>query len=83
MNGVLKNKVFFGIDKNALYPSDEWFFSPSHPYPEYPYKDIAKEDNIVYSMVREGFISLGLDKKTMEHLFGIHWGTLFNLGNRY
>lgn len=63
MNGVLKNKVFFGIDKNALYPSDEWFFSPSHPYPEYPYKDIAKEDNIVYSMVREGFISLGLDKK--------------------
>lgn len=59
----IANKVFFSIDKKAVYPSNEWSFSPSQHYPEYPHTEIAKEENKVYEMIREGFASLGFDKE--------------------
>lgn len=73
INKTIANKVFFGIDKKAVYPSNEWSFSPSQHYPEYPHTEIAKEENKVYEMIREGFASLGLDK---EHFGTPLWNPL-------
>lgn len=63
----LNGKVFFGIDSNAVYPNAKGFFSPSEPYPEYPHEHLADEKNYVYAMIRDGFASLGMDRK--------HFGT--------
>lgn len=47
------------------YPEKETIFSPSRMYPEYPFEEstIANQSNMVYEMVRDGFIMLGLDKE--------------------
>ncbi len=37
-------------------------FRPSVKYPEYPWAELANEDNNVYEMVREGFYLSGYDK---------------------
>lgn len=54
------------IEKDIYeYPTKEYIFSPSKMYPEYPFEEstIAQQDNMVYEMVRDGFIMLGLDKE--------------------
>ena len=50
------------VDDEIKYPSEEYFFSPSVFYPEYQYKDIAKTENRVYDLIREGLYHLGYDK---------------------
>jgi uncharacterized protein (DUF362 family) len=36
-------------------------YSPSVPYPEYPFGHLAKSHNLIYAMVRNLFYALGLD----------------------
>lgn len=57
-----RREVALISDPNAYYPTEEYFFSPAAAYPEYPYGDIANAPNPVYDMVRQTFVSLGLDK---------------------
>ncbi len=53
--------------KNCQYPGKEEFFRPSIRYPEYPFQELSKQENKVYSAVRESLRLLGLDKE--------HYGT--------
>ncbi|MEY8337956.1 DUF362 domain-containing protein [Lachnospiraceae bacterium 62-35] len=56
-------KIYCETNAKADYPSSDYNFSPSCSYPEYPFQDISKEENAVYSMVRNGFYQLGLDRE--------------------
>lgn len=50
-------------DKNAVYPTEKYFFSPSKDYPEYPFTDVAPEKNGVYALVRRSLKDLGMDEE--------------------
>ena len=68
-------KVCFEKNNSYTYPSEEYFFSPSEEYPEYPWNRItlAKTTNHVYDMVRRCFHNLALDK---EHYGTPEWNPL-------
>ena len=61
------NLVSFVIDDHFEYPDDEFCFSPSEKYPEYPFEELSSIKNTVYEKVRQSFFQLGLDKE--------HYGT--------
>lgn len=68
MNDTI-NKEIAIINKEIYeYPSKESFFSPAQMYPEYPFEkaSIVEKDNMVYEMIREGFIALQLDKENIN-----------------
>lgn len=48
-------------------------YSPSQPYPEYPFADRSAEPNLVYAGVRELFLRLGYDR---EHAGLPSWNPL-------
>ena len=54
MNGVR-------LLENADYPLDTWSYSPSEPYPEYGFQNIASAPNPIYSSVRSLLYDCGLD----------------------
>jgi len=43
------------------YPDSGDSYSPSDPYPEYPFDHLSSKPNPVYEMVRRTFVQLGLD----------------------
>lgn len=51
--------------ENCFYPEKDDAFSPSQMYLEYPFgeKTLAAHKNMVYEMVRNGFLMLGLDEE--------------------
>ena len=61
------SNICIQYDKDVrFYPNGQEYFSPSECYPEYKWpKDIATSDNGVYKMVRNCFISLGLDSENI------------------
>ena len=61
-----KENVIVIKSDNYLYNKNSPF-RPSIKYPEYPWSELAKEDNNAYEMVREGFRLSEYDKK--------HYGT--------
>ncbi len=61
------NLVSFVIDNHFEYSNDEFYFSPSEKYPEYPFEELSSGKNTVYEKVRRSFFQLGLDKE--------HYGT--------
>jgi len=57
------------IHNNQLcYPEKDEYFSPSAPYPEYPFSHFATKPNFVYQAVRECFKQVGLDAKNFGTL---------------
>lgn len=68
------NKSFIYYKENSKYPEDI-YFRPSTAYPEYQYPGLgfSKEQNDVYEMMRNMFISLELDK---EHIGKSDWNPL-------
>lgn len=59
------------------YPKADELFRPSVCYAEYPYKqDIAREENYVYQMVRDGLHMCGFDA---EHYGTTDWNPLGDL----
>ena len=58
------SKVCLQYNENVTsYPNSEDYFSPGELYPEYLWEnEIAKKENGVYELVRECFITLGLDR---------------------
>lgn len=64
------------VIKNELekYPDKQFLFRPSKLYPEYPFgKYLSTEENLVYEMVREGLIMMGLD---ISHLGTENWNPM-------
>lgn len=55
-------QVYFARLDDACYPSDKQFWSPSEPYPEYPYSEHSTGENGVYRLIREGFHALDMDE---------------------
>ena len=74
---ITTNIVGIYKTKNARYPQP--IYSPSVPYPEYKFKDIAKEKNEVYEGVRYLFHQLGFDK---ENFGKENWNPLAELINK-
>jgi uncharacterized protein (DUF362 family) len=54
-----------GIKRNAdpqvRYPEATWCFSPDERYPEYSFAHLSPKPNVVYRMLRELFVEMGLD----------------------
>lgn len=66
--------IVLEYNKQCLsYPNRDTYYSPSVEYPEYPFKDISKVENLVYEMIRETFILAELDK---EHFGKPEWNPL-------
>ena len=64
------NTIYVNHQKEAIYPSGKYFFSPSKDYPEYAYETISEETNYVYDMIRDSFLKVRLDK---EHYGKSNW----------
>lgn len=63
-----QNDIVLSYLEDAEYPDKKYLFRPHEWYPEYPFKkDISKEKNTVYEMVRNSFYLAGFDRK--------HYGT--------
>lgn len=58
-------KISIEENINASYPNDKYLFAPSLSYPEYKFKDVSKENNDIYEMVRKSLINLELDKENI------------------
>ncbi|WP_033169502.1 DUF362 domain-containing protein [Selenomonas sp. ND2010] len=60
-------RVGIQYEKNTTsYPNSVDFFSPSVLYPEYLWtNEIARDENKAYKLVRDCFITLGLDKENI------------------
>lgn len=73
------------IVKEAVkeYPDKAEKFRPSQMYPEYFFKkEISRQENVVYDMIRRGFVMLGLDA---AHIGKSEWnplGEIVKPGNR-
>ncbi len=65
--------------KNSRYPQAP--YSPSVFYPEYRFKDLAKDKNEVYEGVRHLFLQLGFDKKNFGKENWNPLGELINKGD--
>lgn len=65
--------------KNNYYPRA--IYSPSAPYPEYKFKDIAKEKNEVYEGIRRLLYQLGFDKGNFGKANWNPLGELINKGD--
>lgn len=67
------NELFVYKDINMQYPSRKYAGNPSVRYPEYPFKGVSSEENLIYEGVRKSFYGWGLDK---EH-YGVNsWNPL-------
>ena len=60
-----ENETVVFVEKRDCfsYPDEKHAFAPSTKYPEYPWDDIADEENIVYDMVRSALRGYGLDRE--------------------
>lgn len=60
-----KSNVYFQKLNKAYYPKRSPFH-PSKIYPEYPFKEISKEKNVVYDLFRNLLHLMGLDKENWK-----------------
>jgi len=59
----IENRVYLGISKDTVYPTNAKGYSPKVEYPEYVFgSNNLSLENPVYDLVREGFYTLGYDK---------------------
>ena len=72
--------VAFAEDEAALCPAPP--FSPHQHYPEYPFADVGPRPNLVYDLVRNCLIQLGLDKERAGTSFWNPLGELIRPGDR-
>lgn len=57
-------KIYVSRSSEAVqYPAADCWYSPSVCYPEYQFECIAKEDNKIYDIIREGLYRLGYDSE--------------------
>ena len=56
-----KTDIYLEKRECYCYPDKKYAFSPSIQYPEYPWDDIAEEQNETYDMVRALLFAMGLD----------------------
>ncbi|MCS7017290.1 MAG: DUF362 domain-containing protein [Gemmatales bacterium] len=50
------------LDDTLQYPNGDEWFSPDHPFPEYPFKHLSKQKNPVYAAVRSCLAGAELDQ---------------------
>jgi|WetSurMetagenome_2_1015567.scaffolds.fasta_scaffold01070_11 uncharacterized protein (DUF362 family) len=74
---------FINIQKDSAYPSPENFYNPDYFYPEYIWsnKDISKEKNDIYRMVRDCLIGLKLDIENLNTKLWNPFGDFINSGD--
>lgn len=54
--------VCFMQNRHIGYPTWKYSYSPAEKHPEYPFDDVAGEDNEVYEAIRNSFIAMEMDQ---------------------